>query len=171
MDMSVANWISLILSNFAMAMFIVALFFMLINRLVTKGRVSGAEIVYRWTALFAVGATLIYAFVMHVFFQDIAAPAIGWAPSPFEYEVGIANLAFGIIAILSFNASYNFRLAVVIAITIWLWGDAIGHIYQMITQQNFSIGNAGSWFWMDLYLPLVLILCLRKLKPKNVLKI
>lgn len=167
MDTSASFWVSMILSNFAMAMFIVALFFMLIHRLVTGGRVSGAEIVYRWTALFAVGVTLIYAFIMHTFFQNIAAPAIGWAPSPFEYEVGIANLAFGVIAILSFNASYNFRLAVVIAIVIWLWGDAIGHLYQIMENQNYSIGNAGSWFWMDLYLPLVLILCLRKLKPRK----
>lgn len=170
MDMTPEYWISLALSNFALSMFILSLFFMLLNRLITRGRVSGAEIAYRWTALFTLGVTSVYAFIMHAFFQDIASAAIGWSPSPFEYEVAMANLAIGVIAILSFNASYNFRLAVVIGATIWLWGDATGHIYQLIKNQNYSIGNVGSWFWMDLYIPLLLIICINKLKPVTVKK-
>lgn len=163
----IVNWISLVLSNFDLAMFIVAIFFMLLNRLLTRGRVPGAEIVYRWTAFFAVGVTGIYAFIMHAFFQEITAGAIGWTPSPFEFEVAIANLAFGIMAILSFNASYPFRLATVIGVTIWLWGDSTGHLYQLVKNQNYTMGNVGSWFWMDIYIPLLLIICIVKLKPKK----
>ena len=62
-----AYWISLILSNFGVTMFIVAIIAMLINVAVSKEGVSAYEIVYRWTALFALGLTSLYAFFMHAF--------------------------------------------------------------------------------------------------------
>lgn len=152
------------LTNFALTMFGVAAVFMLLHWLVTLGRVSQYEIVYRWTAFFAVGMTGIYAFTMHAFYPDMAAQAIGWAPSPFQYEVAMADLGFGLIAIFSFNASVGFRLATAFGNACWLWGDASGHLYQIFVARNYAVGNAGSWFWMDLLLPLILFLCVAKLK-------
>lgn len=159
-----SEWISFALSNFGLLMLVCAIFFMLLNRILTKGRVSEYEIIYRWLALFSLGFTGIYAFYMHAFQPDIAASTIGWANSPFQYEVAMADLGFGIIGLLSFNASYSFRLATVIGNTIWLWGDASGHIFQMLQNQNFSTGNAGSWFWLDVFIPLLLMICLSGLK-------
>jgi len=88
--------------------------------------------------------------------------------SPFQYEVGMAGFGFGVMAILSFNANYSFRLATVIGLVCWLWGDASGHIYQMIVHQDFMLGNAGTWFWMDLVLPFILIICIFNLRPSVV---
>lgn len=157
------NWIECILANFGVAMLGLAVIFILINK-VTNKYLSWPEVMYRWLALLPLGFTAIYAFVMHAFFPDFTATAIGWQNSPFQYEVAMANLGFGVIAILSFRASFSFRLATVIANTCWLWGDAIGHIYQMSAYQNFSTGNAGSWFWMDVLMPLIMIICLIRLK-------
>jgi len=156
-----------VLANFALSMFAVAAVFMLLHRVITWGRVSQYEIVYRWTAFFAVGVTGLYAFAMHAFYPALSAEAIGWATSPFQYEVAMADLGFGLVAILSFRASYGFRLATVIANACWLWGDASGHLYQIFVSQDYVVGNAGSWFWMDLLLPLILFLCVIKLKPES----
>ena len=152
------------LHNFGLIMLVVAAFFMLLHRIVTRGRVPEAEIVYRWIAVFSLGFTSIYAGIMHIFYPDIAAAAIGWINSPFQYEVGVADLGFGLIGLLSFKATYGFRLATVIGNTFWLWGNAIGHLNQIIMHQNFAFGNAGSWFWLDLVIPLLLIMSIRKLK-------
>lgn len=162
--MDTAFWIGLILSNFAVFMFVISGFFILLHRLI-RWRLSQYEIIYRWTALFAVGLTGIYTFIMHTFAPDFTAGTIGWSNSPFQFEVAMADLAVGIVAILSFKASYGFRLATVIVTTIILWGDAIGHVIQMIVSHNYSLGNAGSWFWMDILLPLILIICISKLRP------
>jgi hypothetical protein len=163
------EWIIWVLSNFVLAMFILAILFILLHKGIRRN-LSEAEIVYRWIALFALGFTGIYGFIMHAFYPDITAATIGWSTSPFQYEVAMANLAFGVLGILSFNASYPFRLATVIGSICWLWGDATGHFYQMVTQNNFAVGNAGSWFWMDLFVPLILLICIVKLKqPKRYL--
>lgn len=157
--------LALVLNNFSLAMFVVAIVFILIQNTMRHYSVSRYEITFRWMAFFALGITSLYAFYMHTFYPEIAANAIGWAPSPFQFEVGMADLAFGVLGVLCYSANYSFRVATVVGTLCWLWGDAIGHAYQMFTNQNFSVGNAGSWFWMDILIPLVLLICLPKVKP------
>ena len=154
------------LTNFGLVMFILAVICILLHYLFSKNKTL-SEITFRWIALFPLGFAGIYMAVMHVFFSEIAASTIGWASSPFQFEVGMADLAIGVLGILSFNANYGFRSATTIAALIWLWGDAFGHIYQMYTHQNFAIGNAGSWFWMDILVPLILIICIRNMRVVN----
>jgi hypothetical protein len=80
--------------------------------------------------------------------------------SPFQYEVGIADLTVGVLGILAFWGNFSFRLAAAIAGIVWYWGDAVGHVRQMIVADNFAPGNAGSWFWTDVLVPLLLVICL-----------
>lgn len=164
------EWLPFVLTNFNVVMFALAMIFIIFHRMFVR-HISENEIIYRWMAVFALGCTLIYTFVMHAFYPNITAISIGWPPSPFQYEVAIADLAFGVLAILSFRASYGFRLATVVGNTIWLWGDAIGHIIQMVTYHNFSVGNAGSWFWMDIIIPIILIICLTNLRPGKLIAV
>ena len=162
----IANVITWIFSNYGLFMLFVAIVLSVLHHLVNR-KLPFSEIAYRWIALLPLGVTSIYAFVMHAFFPDFTAATIGWQSSPFQYEVAMASLGFGVIAILSFTASYGFRLATVIANTCWLWGDAVGHSYQMISHHNFAPGNAGSWFYMDVLIPLLLIICIIKIKSHN----
>jgi hypothetical protein len=159
-------FIGLILQNFGLAMLIVAIVIIVLNKLLAPQQFL-YEIIFRWIILLPLGFTAIYAFIMHAFFGEISAAIIGWHNSPFQFEVAMANLGFGALSILSFKADYHFRLAAVIGNTCWLWGDAIGHIYQMIIQHNFSIGNAGSWFWLDVLMPMIIIICILKLKEQT----
>ena len=111
-----------------------------------------------WLLFLFVGLLGVYTFAFHCFWPDFAAKGIGWANSPFQWEVGIANAAFGVLGLLSLKATKPFRLATVIAVSVWLWGDAFGHIYQMVIAGNFAPGNAGPWFWTDVIGPLALII-------------
>lgn len=157
------DWIALLLQNFGFSMLILALFFILLSKIINP-RLALSETVFRWIVVFPLGFTAIYAFIFHAFCPQLSAQAIGWQPSPFQFEVAMANLGFGVIAILAFKASLGFRLATVIGNTLWLWGDAVGHIYQMVINNNYAIGNAGSWFWMDVFIPLILILSIIQLR-------
>lgn len=155
-----------LLSDFGFTMIILAVLFILLHLSLRK-RVSFVEIVYRWIALFALGFTCVYAAYMHAVYPGFTAAIIGWTSSPFQFEVAMADLALGVLGILSFNASYGFRLATVIAALICLWGDAAGHLYQMWASHNYSSGNAGSWLAMDLLVPFILLLCVIRLKAKR----
>jgi hypothetical protein len=162
----VTDFIKWALSNFGLFMLMIALIAMSVHRM-TNNKAAFYESLYRWVALLPVGFNAIYAFIMHAFFPSISAATIGWQDSPFQFEVAIANLAIGVIAILSVSKNQGFRLATVIASTCWFWGDGIGHIYQMLRYNNFAPGNAGSWFYLDMILPMLLMLCMVKINKKT----
>ena len=128
---------------------------------------TACEELFRWIALLGIGVGGVYTFIIHGFFPEVSARSIGWETSPFQWEVAVANLSVGLLGILSFRASYGFRLAMVVGVTCWLWGDAVGHIRQMVVAHNFAPGNAGSWFWLDVLVPLALIVLVILLKPKK----
>jgi len=93
---------------------------------------------------------------MHVFYGDMAAKFIGWEQSPFQLEVGFASLGFAVVGLMCISVkNLGFRTATVLCPTFFLWGAAGGHIYQMITKDNFSPGNAGIIFWTDIFLPII----------------
>jgi hypothetical protein len=118
-------------------------------------RSSAFEALLSYYCLFAIGLGFIYNFVMHVFFADMAAAFIGWANSPFQYEVGFASLGFGVVGILAFRRDFGLRSAAVTGPAFFLWGAAAGHVYQMIAHHNFAPGNAGVIFWTDIFLPAI----------------
>jgi len=148
----VAAIITFILSNFTLSFFLLGLLVSAVKVLV--GRQSNAADVFLGDyILYAVGLSFLYNFVMHVFFAAMCAKFIGWANSPFQYEVGYASLGFGVVAILAHRSTFHFRLAAILGPAFFLWGAAAGHIYQYVAFHNTAPGNVGLILWTDLFLP------------------
>jgi hypothetical protein len=120
-----------------------------------------AERLLGWILLLPIGLTGIWAGVFHIFFAKTAAAFIGWKTSPFQFEVGVADLAFGVTACLAFWRSLEFKAAAVMVSSVALLGDAAGHIRQMLDAHNFAPGNAGLVFYMDIACPLLAVSLLR----------
>jgi hypothetical protein len=122
------------------------------------GHATFVDRLLAWTLLLPIGVTGLWAGITHVFFPATAAAHIGWAPSPFQFEVGMADLAIGVTACISFWRSLAFKAAAVCAASVFLLGDAIGHVRQMIVAGNFAPGNAGVPFYMDIICPALAII-------------
>lgn len=163
---STINWQQLVLTHFSCAMFVVAIGIFILDWIMQKiRRQKNNDLLLRWLLLLPVGFTGIYAFFMHLFFPASSAAVMNWPTSPFQFEVALANLCIGLLGILSFRAGYGFRLATVIVASFWMWGHAISEIYQIVITSNIYLGNAVSWFWIDVILPFVLISCIKKSRP------
>lgn len=122
----------------------------------TKNRVI--ELFLVWFLFMIVGVSCIWSFMGHVFFANEVAAMIGWPPgSPFQFEVGIANLAFGVLGLLCLKFRENFWLATVIGISVFYLGAAYGHIVNIMQTGNMAPGNAGFALYMDIIVPIVLI--------------
>lgn len=83
--------------------------------------------------LTAVGFVGVLSFVSHVFLHAQDAKQIGFranAPS-FQFEVGFANLAFGVVALISYFAQWGLRTntALLLAYALYLLQAAILHAY------------------------------------------
>ncbi len=107
-----------------------------------------------WYVFFNIGVMFLVNFVFHVFFGRMAAAFIGWADSPFQFEVGIASLGVAVAGFLAAFRSYDRRLIAIVSPAIFLLGAAAGHAWQMISVRNFAPGNAGTVFYLDIVIPL-----------------
>jgi hypothetical protein len=134
-----AEYVGFLLRNLPALLFVVALGVAAASR----GHGSTAERFLSWILLLPTGVTGLWAGIAHVFFPATAAAHIGWEVSPFQFEVGMADLAIGITACIAFWCDLNFKAAAVITASVFLLGDAIGHIRQMLLVGNFAPGNAG----------------------------
>ena len=153
-----ADFIRFALSNFTLTFLVLGFIFALVSLAFKQKPLMKSQVVealFAYFLLFSIGISYLYNFVMHVFFAEMAAAFIGWANSPFQYEVGFASLGFGITGLIAFWKSLSFRAATVIGPSFFLWGAAGGHVYQMIANHNFAPGNAGIIFWTDVLLPIV----------------
>ncbi|GGF87998.1 hypothetical protein GCM10007301_54910 [Azorhizobium oxalatiphilum] len=111
--------------------------------------------------LFPVGLLGLWAALGHIVFANQAAAAIGWAPSPFQTEVGLANLGIGIAGLIGYvYRDWGYRLGVSLVTGVFLLGAAAGHIYQMYLTGNLAPGNAGPILYTDVLTPLALFILL-----------
>jgi hypothetical protein len=123
----------------------------------------------RSSAVAVVGTYLLYLLVIyvglmglftayyHVFRPIEASASIGWQTSPYEYEVGMADLTVGVLGILCLAFRDGFWLATSIANAVWLLGDAVGHIRQVVNNNNHAEYNAGVFLVFEVVMPILIL--------------
>ena len=149
--------ITFVLANYSLSFFIIGLIVSLAAIARSANPVDRPFVVEKllaWYVFFSIGIDNFYNFVMHVFFGRMSAAFIGWADSPFQFEVGTASLGFAAVGLLAAFRSYDLRLAAVLGPSIFTLGAAVGHLYQIVSAHNFAPGNAGIIFWTDIFIPL-----------------
>src|SRR6202789_2800068 len=125
-----------------------------------KRRSSGAAIAgtyLLYLLFFYVGLMGVLTAYAHVFRPLQTSASIGWSTSPYEYEVGMADLTVGVLGVLCLWIRGNFWLATAIANAVWLLGDAIGHIRQIMLNNNHAATNSGIFLIVEIITPLVIL--------------
>lgn len=158
MNEAIEGSIRFVLSNFPLTFLVLGLLVGLAAILRAgppAGTALAVEKLLAWHVFFSIGVSYFYNFVMHCFFGEMAAAFIGWADSPFQFEVGTASLGFAVVGFLAAFRSFDLRLAAVTGPALFSLGAAAGHVYQMVSAHNFAPGNAGVIFYMDIVVPAV----------------
>lgn len=123
----------------------------------------------RYIFLFPLGMLSLWAFIGHVIFPEEAAAVIGWMPSPFQHEIGVANLGLGLMSLYAAFSTFQARVAAGIFAFCFLVGAGIGHIRDIVQTGNLAPGNAGPIMVTDFLTPIVIVvlLLLTARKPKS----
>src|SRR5439155_15556892 len=127
----------------------------------TRDRV--VHLLFLYALVFDVGVIgLLFGFIPHVFFADEAARLIGWPPgSPFQFEVGIHDGAWGLLGFLSLWIGGSFWIATGLGWSVFMLGATYGHTYQTLHEGNyapynfltiFSDGFIAVWLLVLLYM-------------------
>jgi hypothetical protein len=117
------------------------------------------ELLLLWFLGFGIGIGSIFNGLAQVFSPEMVAQSVGWPNTPFLREVGFANISYGILGLLSIKYR-SFWAPTIIAYAVFMWGAAIGHIYNIQQTGNLAAGNAGIVLYLDILMPIVFILLL-----------
>jgi hypothetical protein len=99
------------------------------------------------------------------------AEEIGYEPSFFQWEVGFADIAIGVLGLMCIWLRGSFMTAAVVALVILFGGDAIGHIMQWVAHDNTDPDN----IWalpsdvLQSVLAAVLLVAYRRMSREHVL--
>ena len=117
------------------------------------------ELLLLWYLGVGIGVGSLFSGLVQVISPEIVAQSTGWGYSPFLREVGFANISYGILGLLAVRFR-NFWAPAIIAYAVFMWGAAAGHIYEIQQNANLSVGNAGTVLYLDILMPLFLIILL-----------
>jgi hypothetical protein len=145
--------------NLAAVVVVTGLHLWLGKRPVSAGRCVEVLLLYLLVIFAGVGGLM--GFLGHTFIAREVALKIGWQPSPFQFEVAMANLAFGVLGLMCIWQRQGFRTATGIGYAIFLLGCGYGHVRDMTLHGNFSPYNVGPVLWVnDLAIPVFILLLL-----------
>lgn len=100
------------------------------------------EVAMIYLLAISVGANGLSGAFGHFFLSDLVAEGIGWpAGSPFQLEMGFANLALGMLGLMAIGHRDGFRPATILATTIIGAGATAVHLYDIILTGNLAAGN------------------------------
>jgi hypothetical protein len=125
--------------------------------------VMGAFVVdrlLRYLFIFPLGLQGLWAFAGHVFLTERVAASIGWPVSPFQLEVGMANLGIGLASLYAAFRGFEARLAASLAAGAFLIGAGVIHIKEILATGNLAPGNAGPIMVTDFLTPIAVFVLL-----------
>jgi hypothetical protein len=110
-----------------------------------------------WWLVAAIGVGGLIGAGYHLFDGRDIAEEIGYTRGNggFQFENAMGDLAIGVAGVLCLRFRGFFWLAVLLITAIQYYGDAGGHIYYWIADDNTEPGNVGPPLWTDIILPTV----------------
>ena len=107
-----------------------------------KDRLWKVEVYLIYLFMLGVGASGLSGFFGHVFTPDAVAESIDWPKgSPFQQEMGFANLALGVLGLIAAWRRDGFREATVIAVTIVGVGATLVHVIDIASGRQPGSGK------------------------------
>ncbi len=155
----VRSIIEAVLGNVSVVLFIIGLIVATVKAQRTRARVAQlAGIYWRELVFYAIGLSFVWYATLHAYFGPMTSKFIGWAPSPYEWELAWAEYGIAVIAILSLWSGAQMRLAATLTFAVFSFGAAAQHIHEILCCANNTPGNAGPVLWFgDIALPLLIL--------------
>ena len=108
-----------------------------------RDRLWKVEVYLIYLFMLGVAASGLSGFFGHVFTPDAVAESIGWRTgSPFQQEMGFANLALGVLGLIAAGRRDGFREATVIAVAVVGVGATVVHVIDIFQESNLAAGNS-----------------------------
>lgn len=95
---------------------------------------------------YLIGWAMLGAGIAHLFFGKHISKTIGFKSDRYEFEVGGADFAMGLTALLVAGSAPQYWWAIILASSVYRVICGIGHIRSMIQDRNFTPNNTTILF-------------------------
>lgn len=123
----------------------------------SPSREAALETWQRWWAVAALGCGSLWMTVAFLAAPEAMATAIGFGATPFQFEIAFANLGLAVMGFRAVSAGARERITIGLGAGMFLWGAAIGHLYQWFAHGDHAPGNTGGVLVCDILFPAVMI--------------
>lgn len=115
------------------------------------------EVYLLWWFALALGVASVLTGFVHVFDGQDTAEQIGFTRGDggFQFENAMADVAVGVCSLLCLKIRGTFWVAALVFSSILYYGDAVGHVYQWLHNDNTEPGNVGIPLFLDFLVPAV----------------
>jgi hypothetical protein len=131
-----------------------------------KKKVSNINITLVYYLFITVGIQGLNYSLGQIFYPTMVSKFLGWPQSPFLLEVGMANLSFAILGLLSPWMERGWQMATGVGYSLFLLFTGIVHIFR-ISQYGISYGDIGGFFAIDLLLPFIIFTLIFKARRRG----
>ena len=102
------------------------------------------EVALLYLLVIGAGVSGLLSFVAHAFAAAETARSIGWEPgSPFQFEVAVADLSYGVLGLMCIRWRGSFWLATGVAMSVFYLGCNYGHLYEAFVNGDRAPNNYG----------------------------
>jgi Family of unknown function (DUF6790) len=112
----------------------------------------------RYMFVFPLGVMGLWGFVGNSLLGQETATAIGWAPSPFQFELAMAELGIGVGSLVAAFAGKQARLGVGLVAACYLFGAGFGRLNDILGGDRW--GDAGPLLVSDFFTPVAVFVLL-----------
>ena len=151
------NFLYLAQSAFPLLWILVPTIGALVRTRHTRSPQDSLETWQRWWAIGALGCGSLWLTISFLTIPDVMATAIGFGRTPFLFEIAFANLGLAVMGLRAASASPRERITIGLGAGMFLWGAAVGHVYQWFANSDHAPGNTGGVLVYDLLIPAVMI--------------
>ena len=129
-----------------------------LSRIKKRTMPAVVEVALLWLMVWCIGAQGIFAATFQIIMPDKIAADIGWAPSPFLFEVAVGNLGMGVAGVLALVWRGKYWLGPLVTYLIFIYGAAYGHLMQQAAGDH-SAYNTGIFLYIgDIIIPTIILI-------------
>lgn len=116
-----------------------------------------------------IGIQALASGIMQIFFSSSVSQYVDWPFSPFMIELGLANISYGILGLLSPWMKRDWQMATTCGYALFLLFTGMRHVIEIL-EKGVNVGNSGSFMFVDILLSFILFVLLFYKSKENLYK-
>lgn len=122
---------------------------------------SWIKLTLRYYLIIAVGLQGCLTGIIQIFSPELVVDYVKWPDSPFLKELGMANLAFGLVGFIGVWQSEGWKNAALAGYLLFLFFTGLGHLIGLV-REGYTPGHFGFFLLSDLFIPIIAFYLYRK---------